>query len=144
MSQLDAAARAFLSRQRVAHLATVSATGVPHVVPVCFALVDETIYVAIDEKPKAGDPRGLRRLRNLAAHPQVALVADVYDDADWTRLGFVLVRGTARVHARGAEVPEALAALRGRYAQYGGMGLEERPLIALGVERVARWGRVEA
>ena len=143
VAELSPAERGFLGRQRVAHLATVDVEGLPQVVPVCFALVDSAVYIAIDEKPKTGDPRALKRLRNIVANPRIALVADVYDDADWGRLGFVLVRGTARVLARGSEAPAALAALRAKYAQYAGMGLEERPMIAVSVERVTRWGALD-
>ena len=55
-------ARSFLERQRVAHLATAEGGGVPHVVPVCFALIGETMYVALDEKPKRVFVRALRRV----------------------------------------------------------------------------------
>src|SRR5260221_3423365 len=97
MSGLDERARAFIERQRLGHMATSDASGAPHVIPICFALVGETLYVAIDEKPKRGDPLRLRRVRNIAEMPRVAIVVDVYDDGDWSRLGFVLVHGSARV-----------------------------------------------
>ena len=42
----------------VAHLATADARAAPHVVPVCFALDDSTLYITIDDKPKRGP--GLR------------------------------------------------------------------------------------
>ena len=81
---------AWLDLRRVGHLATADADGTPSVVPVCFALADiggeRTAAVAIDEKPKGGDPRALRRLRNIAARPEVALVADDYREA-WSELG---------------------------------------------------------
>ena len=137
---LDEPARGFLTRQRVAHLATADAHGAPHVVPVCFVLLEATLYIAIDEKPKQGDGRGLRRLRNIATNPQVALVADEYDDQDWSRLGFVLVHARARLVEAAAERTRAIAALRGKYPQYVAMALEERPLIAADVQRVTAWG----
>ncbi|MCA1647051.1 MAG: TIGR03668 family PPOX class F420-dependent oxidoreductase [Chloroflexi bacterium] len=139
---MDEQARRFLERQRVAHLATADASGLPHVVPICFALVDETLYVAIDEKPKRGPPMQLRRLRNIDQNPRVAVVADIYDDTDWARLGFVLVRGRARVLRAGAEHVRALDALRTRYAQYRSMALEQRPVIAVAIDRVTSWGQV--
>jgi PPOX class probable F420-dependent enzyme len=141
---VDEQARRFLEQQRVAHLATADAAGAPHVVPVCFALIDDAVYVAIDEKPKQStDPFRLRRLRNVALNPRVALVADVYDDQNWSRLGFVLVRGIARVlFVDGAEHAQAVAALREKYAQYRDMALEQRPVIALDVEHVTTWGRL--
>jgi PPOX class probable F420-dependent enzyme len=138
---VDERARQFLERRRVAHLATASVDGAPHVVPVCFALVDSVVYVAIDEKPKRfEDPLKLRRLRNIAENPRVAIVADVYDDGDWSRLGFVLVRGVARVLISGAEHTNAVVALRSKYAQYRDMALDERPVIAVDVEQVTAWG----
>jgi PPOX class probable F420-dependent enzyme len=141
---VDERARQFLDRRRVAHLATVGGAGAPHVVPVCFAVVGSVLYVAIDEKPKRfEDPLKLRRLRNIAENPRVAIVADVYDDVDWSRLGFVLLRGVARVLMEGAEHGLALAALRDKYAQYRDMALEERPVIAIDIEHVTAWGRLE-
>ena len=41
----------------------VSADGAPHVVPVCFVLVDELAFTAVDHKPKRR--RQLRRTANL-------------------------------------------------------------------------------
>jgi PPOX class probable F420-dependent enzyme len=141
---MDERARKFLQRQKVAHLATADASGSPHVVPICFALLGDTIYVAIDEKPKTENIWKLRRLRNIAENPRVAIVVDAYDDTDWSRLGFVLVRARARVLARpDEEHARAVTALRERYAQYRGMALEGRPVLAMDVEAVTSWGRLE-
>jgi len=142
---VDEPTREFLERQRLAHLATVDASGAPHVVPVCFAPIDDTLYIAIDEKPKrAADVRQLRRMRNIADNPRVAIVADVYDD-DWSRLGFVLLRCRARiVEPATQEHIRAIAILRQKYVQYRDMALEERPVIAADVQRVTTWGRLEA
>jgi PPOX class probable F420-dependent enzyme len=138
---VDSQARLFLERRRVAHLATADANGLPHVVPICFALIGDTLFVSIDEKPKRGPPMHLQRVRNIAENPQVAIVADVYDD-DWARLGFVLVRGQARILTGGEEQQLAIEALRGKYVQYRGMALEDRPVIAVKVERVTSWGQI--
>jgi PPOX class probable F420-dependent enzyme len=143
MTWVDEQTRHFLERQRVAHLATADASGAPHVVPICFALLAETLYIAIDEKPKVDDVHRLRRLRNIAENPRVAIVADVYDDEDWSRLGFVLVRATARVLSP-AEPRHAAAveALRSKYAQYRAMALQDRPMIAADIDTVTTWGRL--
>jgi PPOX class probable F420-dependent enzyme len=133
----------------LAHLATADATAAPHVVPVCFAVHGEQLYIALDEKAKqVTDLLRLRRVRNIVENPRVAVVADVFDERDWSRLGFVLVRGRARVLSADAgsmqeERGRALVALRAKYEQYRGMALEERPLIAIHVERVTRWGRID-
>ena len=144
MTAFDSTVAGFLERRRLAHLATADARGRPHVVPVCFAVLGQTLYSAIDEKPKRGEPNTLRRVRNVLANPQASLVADVYDDADWTHLGFVLVSGRARLLAPGGdEHARAVARLRQRYAQYRAMALDQRPVLALDVERVTTWGRLE-
>jgi PPOX class probable F420-dependent enzyme len=134
--------RAFLERARRAHLATASGAGEPHVVPVCFALLDDaTLVFAIDDKPKAAG-RKLKRLRNLDENPRFALVVDRWDE-DWSGLGYVLVSGRACALADAARRDAALQALRARYPQYVAMGLGERhALVALTIERVHPWGRV--
>jgi len=134
---LSAELRPFLESQRVAHLATADASSRPHVVPVCFAYLDGRIYIAIDEKPKR--TLRLKRLRNIEANPQVAIVLDRYDE-DWSRLAWVLIQGTAAVLGTGPEHGQAVAALREKYPQYREMALEGRPVISLTVERVSSWG----
>ena len=76
------------------------------------------LYVAIDDKPKsAAGPSGLRRLRNIAAHPQVSLLAQHYDD-DWSRLWWVRADGFAAVVEFGNCPKELLAALQAKYPYY--------------------------
>ncbi len=111
--------------------------------PVCFVRVDDTVYVAIDEKPKTGKPLELRRVRNVLTNPRAALVADVYDE-DWSRLGFALLHCRARVLEDGEELQRAVVVLRDKYPQYRQMALEDRPLIALDVERATLWGTARA
>ncbi len=140
---LTAAMRRFLAARRVAHLATADAQGQPHVVPVCFALAGDVLYIAIDRKPKRVGPRRLRRVRNLLANPRVAVTADVYRE-DWRRLGFVWVQGTARLLEAGAEYRRALDRLRRKYPQYRRMDLRGRPVVAVDVVRAGAWGAVGA
>jgi PPOX class probable F420-dependent enzyme len=129
----------FLETQRVARLATADGRGAPHVVPVCFAFADGTLYVTIDEKPKRPGGPPLKRLRNIAENPAVAIVADRYDE-DWTRLGWVMLQGRADILADGSEHARAQALLRARYPQLGAMNIEALPVIAVRVERVVSWG----
>ena len=136
--------RRFLEILRVARLATVDASGMPHVVPVCYALAGETVHIVLDEKPKRVDARALKRVRNILANPRAALVADHYDDTDWSRLGWVMLRGTAAILEGGAEHAAALDRLRQRYAQYRAMALDKRPVIALRVERATSWGDLKS
>src|SRR5205823_7574969 len=79
-----AEARARFATARTARLATTTPAGLPHLVPICFALDGDTILTAIDHKPKR--TTALARLRNIAANPPVALLADHYDDDDWSQL----------------------------------------------------------
>src|SRR5205807_5462388 len=127
-----------LAEARVGRLATADAKGRPHVIPVCFAFDGRHLYTAIDEKPKRAAPRRLRRVRNIEANPEVALVVDHYEE-DWGRLRYVLVSGTARVIAEGREQARAIALLREKYPQYRGMRLEGRPVIEISPRRVAAW-----
>src|SRR5262245_45521586 len=105
---MDELQRRFLLAQRVLRLSTVDTDGQPYLVPICFALDGDTLYSAIDEKPKS-TAIGLRRLRNVAANPRVALLADQYDDTDWSRLGYLLLLGRARTLVSGPQHARALA-----------------------------------
>jgi PPOX class probable F420-dependent enzyme len=133
--------RRFLEAQRVAHLATADARGVPHVVPVCFALAEGVLYITIDEKPKRSGGPPLKRLRNIVENPAVAVIADRYDE-DWTRLGWVMLRGHAEILAGGAEHDRAQALLCARYPQLRAMNIATHPVIALRLERVTSWGNL--
>jgi PPOX class probable F420-dependent enzyme len=135
--------RGFLMASRVGHLATADARGNPHVVPVCFALSEDTLYITIDEKPKRSSGRPLKRLRNMMDNPSVAFVADRYDE-DWARLGWVMLRGRAEILADGPEHHHAQTLLRERYPQYRAMQLAELPVIALRIDRVTGWGDLAA
>jgi PPOX class probable F420-dependent enzyme len=128
----------FLDTRRVGHLATAGAQAVPHLVPVCFAVSDGTVYITIDRKPK-GNPLTLKRLRNIVENPVAAFIADRWDE-DWTRLGWVMLRGPAEILPDGPEHDQAQALLRTRYPQYRGMELDELPVIAIRIERVTSWG----
>ncbi|MBV9357149.1 MAG: TIGR03668 family PPOX class F420-dependent oxidoreductase [Chloroflexi bacterium] len=143
MARLSPAEAAFLEQRRLGHLATADAQARPHVVPVCFAVLADTLYVAIDEKPKRGAPTNLKRVRNVLANPRAAFVADVYDDLDWSRLGFVLIDGPARLVDDPDELTSALDRLRARYPQYATMALEDRPMLALDIAHVASWGALD-
>ena len=130
-------ARAFLDSHAVARLATADAAGAPHVVPLCYARLGDTLYFVADDKPKRRGPRALRRLANIAANPRVAVVVDDYDDA-WEQLAYLLVHADAALVDDDAEYAAALAALRVRYAPYRDMPLARstHPMVRM---RVRRW-----
>src|SRR4029077_11864625 len=114
--------REFLATRRVAHMATADRGAIPHVVPVCFALADETLYITVDEKPKRVSGRVLKRIRNIAENPAVAVIADRYDE-DWTRLGWVILHGRAEILTEGTEHDAAQALLRARFPPLGARAL---------------------
>jgi PPOX class probable F420-dependent enzyme len=139
MIEWPAAARAFVGSARVAHLATADRDANPHVVPICFALVDERLYSVVDDKPKR-NARSLKRLRNIAANPSVAVIVDRWDE-DWSRLAWVRIQGRAAVVADGAEYAAAIAQLRAKYEQYrdARFAPASHPLIRVAIERVVAW-----
>ena len=121
------------AQARVARLATAGRDGAPHVVPVCFALEGETVYFAVDHKPKS--TQRLKRLENIAAEPRVALLADHYEE-DWTALWWARADGTARLLDPGdQEAGRARGLLAERYAQYRDA---PPPGMVIAVD-VARW-----
>lgn len=129
---------AFLSRRRVGHLATADRAGIPHIVPVCFAADERTIYTAVDEKPKSG--HALKRLTNIRENPRVAFLADHYEE-DWSRLGWLRIDGMAELFSAGAEFDSAAGLLRERYPQYRGMRLS--CIVAIRIAGTRCWGDLE-
>lgn len=125
-----------LASARVAHLATASPEGMPHVVPVCFAFIEDRAYTAVDHKPKRSTR--LRRIVNIEANPPACLLVDEYRDEDWTRLWWVRADGRGRTVDDPDEARAALAALGAKYRQYA-----ERPpsgpVIAVDVARLSGW-----
>ena len=105
-----------IARARVGHLATSDGL-TPAVVPVCFVLLGETLYHAIDGKPKSAPPGQLRRVKNVQANPRATLLIDHYGE-DWRRLWYVLLGGKARLVHAGPERQRAIGALRKKYPQY--------------------------
>ena len=132
-----AEARRRFAGARVARLATVGAGGRPHLVPLVFAVEDDTVWTAVDAKRKRTER--LQRLVNVRRDARVALLADHYDDADWSALWWVRADGSARVLApadpAGGRARELLAA---RYHQYSGAP-PAGPVLAVAVERWSGW-----
>ena len=126
-------ARERFAAARAARLATVSAAGRPHIVPIVFALVGDRLITAVDAKPKSTNV--LRRLGNVAANPSVSVLVDHYAD-DWTQLWWARADGAARVGEAGAV--EGFAALVARYAQYREQP-PPGPVIEIRVETWSGW-----
>jgi PPOX class probable F420-dependent enzyme len=128
-------ARRWFAAADVARLATLGTDGRPHIVPVTFAVDGDVIYSAVDAKPKT--TTSLRRLRNIAAQPQVALLADHYE-ADWDRLWWVRADGTASVLAEPGGMAGPLELLTRRYPQYR-LAPPAGPVIRVQAERWTGW-----
>ncbi|MET8677624.1 TIGR03668 family PPOX class F420-dependent oxidoreductase [Streptomyces sp. NPDC004647] len=134
--ELDPAeARRRFAAARVARLATASGGGVPHLVPVTFVLDGDTVYFAVDHKPKS--TWQLRRLRNIRENDHVALLADHYSD-DWSALWWVRADGTAELVEDDARRARSVAGLQARYAQYRGRP-PQGPVVAVTVNRWSGW-----
>ena len=128
-------ARRHLSESRTARLATVSDDGRPHLVPIVFALEGDTLYFAVDAKPKR--TTNLQRLKNIAANPAVSVLADHYEE-DWKKLWWVRLDGTARIVTDEAEARRATDLLVQRYEQYAN-ARPGGPVVAIHIDRLTGW-----
>lgn len=127
-----AQAKSRFAAARVARLATVSAAGVPHLVPITFAVLDERIVFVVDDKPKT--TTRLKRVDNIAANPSVCVLVDAYDD-DWTRLWWVRADGVAIVLDADDEAVDALTA---RYPAYR-RSRPPGPVVSIAVTGWSGW-----
>jgi PPOX class probable F420-dependent enzyme len=133
---MDAArARARFAAARIVRMATVAVDGRPHLVPIVCAVLGDTVYSAVDAKPKRSTR--LARLANVAAHPEVCLLADRYCE-DWSALWWVRADGRGRVldgERDRVESARATALLRARYPQQTIIGA----MLAVDVTRWSGW-----
>lgn len=128
-------ARDRFAAARVARLATVSGEGVPHIVPVVFAVDGDVVYTAVDGKPKS--TRRLRRLADIDENPSVSLLVDHYDE-DWSQLWWVRADGQATIHNSGTDVRRARDLLRAKYPQYQQVSLDGA-VITVAVDGWVSW-----
>jgi PPOX class probable F420-dependent enzyme len=122
-------------RLAAADRAVLASTGAdlrPHLVPVTFALDGDELVIAIDQKPKS--TTNLRRLRNIAWNPRVAVLCDRYD-ADWTQLWWVRADGLARVDHQNQAAVESLLA---KYPQYR-LDPPAGPVITVTIDNWSGW-----
>ncbi len=132
--RLRKAAAQLVERERVCRVATVDARGRPHVVPVCHVWRNGRLYFAADAAS--------RKVRHLEAHPQVAVVVDVYVE-DWGRLAGVLLQGTARLVRGGPVFRKVRAQLYRKYPQYPDIAAIEPPdtvIVEVTPAHAASWG----
>ena len=134
----EADARRRFAGASTARLATVDASGDPTLVPICFVIDGDTLYSAIDDKPKTTTRPA--RLANIARHAGVALLADHYDD-DWATLWWVRARGRGREVGDGDERDHAVRLLRAKYPQYAQHALDG-PVLAVDVSSWRGWSAI--
>jgi len=124
-----------IAAARVARVATIDPDGRAHLVPIVFAVDGDTLYSAVDRKPKRSSK--LRRIENARARPDVTVLVDHYDD-DWSRLWWIRLRGRARVLEAGDERERALTLLGEKYPQYRDEP-PDGPVLAVDVTEVREW-----
>lgn len=133
MNRSDALAA--MAGSRVAHLATTTPRGDPHVVAVTFAMTREAVVTMIDHKPKTTSR--LQRVINLERHPRASILVDHYVE-DWTSLWWVRVDGPVELETEGVSWEASKRALADKYRQY-----RERPpqgtAIVIAIDRVTWW-----
>jgi PPOX class probable F420-dependent enzyme len=120
------AVQEFIERAKVARLATIDSEFKPHLVPVVFVFNGNSFFIPVDEKRKTAKPEKLKRIKNIADNPNVALLIDEYSE-DWTRLAFVMIQGKASIITSRTQgnihIREAYKKLMTKYRQYQKIGL---------------------
>jgi PPOX class probable F420-dependent enzyme len=143
--KLSRALKTKLKDTKVARLATLDTRRGPHIIPFCFAYDGKVFYTPIDRKPKRVAPQRLTRLQNIRKSPHVAILIDHYDE-DWSRLWYILIRGTAKIVPPSArkEQRRAVRLLKAKYPQYaGGMLADDAMVIRITPQKVTSWGKIE-
>ena len=133
-TKLTSAAADFVRWARVCRVATVSADGVPHAVPVCHVLAGQKLYFG------SGDDA--TKVRNLEANPRITVTVDEYSD-HWSSLKGVMIQGRARLIERGPEFTRARARLYEKYPQYpkeAALATSDSVIIEVTPTRVFTWG----
>ena len=119
-------------------------SGLPHSVPICFALSGaDTIYTPIDSKPKTSSRKPLARITNIINNDEVVVLFDRYSE-DWNELGYVMVKGKASIVQNDHENLVAVAQLKQRYIQYREQYYlpEDPTIIGVKVYDYISWGNV--
>jgi PPOX class probable F420-dependent enzyme len=133
-AKLTKKAAAFVERERVCRLATASAEGQPHLVPVCHVLAGGKIYIG------SGDDGA--KVRNLKANPRATVTVDLYSD-HWGSLKGVMVQGRAKIIERGPAFMRARRRLYAKYPQYAkeaAISPSDSVVIEVTPTHVLAWG----
>ncbi len=132
--RLSGAAAEFVARERVCRIATSSADGQPHLVPVCHVLAGGKLYIG------SGDDGA--KVRNLQANPKITVTVDLYSD-HWGSLKGVMVQGRAKLIERGPSFHRAKRKLYEKYPQYAkeaALSPSDSLIIEVTPTHVYAWG----
>jgi nitroimidazol reductase NimA-like FMN-containing flavoprotein (pyridoxamine 5'-phosphate oxidase superfamily) len=132
--RLKASFAKLVGLERVCRVATASAHGVPHLVPVVHVLRDGKLYFASET--------GAKKVRNIRANPHVTVTVDVYSE-DWPALKGVMIQGTAAVVAKNARFRKVRRLLYEKYPQYpdeSAIGERDSVVIEVTPKHVFAWG----
>ncbi len=140
MDAIPASVAGFIAEGRVGRLGTADRSGQPLVVPICYAFDGESLFSAIDAKPKVRTPLGLKRIRNIRDNAKVSVVIDRYDE-DWTELRYVIIQGLAQILTDGGDFSRGVELLLAKYPQYRAMRLDRESGVMIQVKpaRVTEW-----
>jgi PPOX class probable F420-dependent enzyme len=138
LARVPAWARELFCSARVARLGTADAQGKPLVMPICFVCEGELVYTAVDAKPKRSTR--LRRVSNIEANEQVALLVDSWSE-NWLELCWVLAEGRATIAMGRDERERAGRLLAAKYPQYATGAVEalQGPLLRIEIATVRCW-----
>ena len=127
-------ASGLLGNERVGRLAFADDRDHPRVLPVTFAVAEDAVWSAIDQKPKRRPEPA--RVRWLRRRPEAALCLDLYSD-DWSQLAWLQLLCRVEVLERDAAGP-GLAALAAKYGQYADQP-PPGPVLRLAPVRALHW-----
>ena len=133
-SKLSKKAADLVARERVCRVATVSAEGQPHLVPVCHVLAGGKLYIG------SGDDA--TKVRNLEANPHITVTVDLYSD-HWASLKGVMVQGRAKLIERGPAFQRAKRRLYEKYTHYAkdaALSPSDSVIIEVTPTHVFSWG----
>ncbi|MBM3219589.1 MAG: hypothetical protein FJZ38_13110 [Candidatus Rokubacteria bacterium] len=132
--KLSGKAADFVARERVCRVATASAEGQPHLVPVCHVLAGGKLYIG------SGDEGA--KVRNLKANPKITVTVDLYSD-HWGSLKGVMIQGRAKLIERGPAFHRAKRKLYAKYPQYAkeaALSPSDSVMIEVTPTHVYAWG----
>ena len=120
----------FLEENELGRLATISPSGMPHVVPVCYIYHSRSLWISTD--------CNTRKYRNIVANDKVAFLVDVGFDSNRG----MLIQGNAKIYVRSAEYREIYAIFHKKFNWVRADPWKEGEVPFIRIEPVqkAKWG----